>query len=421
MRVAIIHYTAPPVAGGAENVIQEHIRLLEADGHVVTVIAGRGRQSAMRGASSVRVPILAATHPSQRTLAEHLATGEIPGSFSDVTTRITRELKPCLRANDVVLAHNVFTLHFNLALTASLAALAGDCLSGRFVAWTHDLAWINPIYVDELHPGFPWDLLKAPLPGVRYICVSGARALELKDLWRSTTGGSGVAVSVIPNGIDTARQLSLSPAIRDVVLKHELRNRDIVLMLPVRITRRKNIELAIEVVSELVRRGINAILIVTGPTAGHHPQRSRSYVSDLITLADSLSVSDRVLFLAHALARVPSSHEVSDLYAISDVMLLPSRSEGFGLPILEAALHRVPVVASDLEVFREVGRDMSTYFPAGATTAHVARLVEQAASQPLPVLRSSTFRTYDWAEVYKQEISPLLREMTRDVEAMSRG
>jgi len=41
-----------------------------------------------------------------------------------------------------------------------------------------------------------------------------------------------------------------------------------------------------------------------------------------------------------------------DLYLLSDCLLFPSRQEGFGLPVLEAALHRMPVWCGDIPAFR---------------------------------------------------------------------
>lgn len=54
------------------------------------------------------------------------------------------------------------------------------------------------------------------------------------------------------------------------------------------------------------------------------------------------------------------------LYYGAVALLQPSRSEGFGLPILEALHHGCPVIASDIPVFREVFDDAVLYADIGA-------------------------------------------------------
>jgi glycosyltransferase involved in cell wall biosynthesis len=50
------------------------------------------------------------------------------------------------------------------------------------------------------------------------------------------------------------------------------------------------------------------------------------------------------------------------LYSASRGVLVASRAEGFGLPVIEAALHGKPVLARDLAVFREINLHNVTYF-----------------------------------------------------------
>lgn len=45
---------------------------------------------------------------------------------------------------------------------------------------------------------------------------------------------------------------------------------------------------------------------------------------------------------------------LSDLYAGASAFVFPSLDEGFGLPLLEAASFRIPIAASDIDVFREI-------------------------------------------------------------------
>jgi glycosyltransferase involved in cell wall biosynthesis len=50
------------------------------------------------------------------------------------------------------------------------------------------------------------------------------------------------------------------------------------------------------------------------------------------------------------------------LYGTCMVLLVPSEGEGFGLPLVEAARHRLPILCRDLRVFREVAGKHAAYF-----------------------------------------------------------
>ena len=57
-----------------------------------------------------------------------------------------------------------------------------------------------------------------------------------------------------------------------------------------------------------------------------------------------------------------SDELLEEIYATSTCLLLPSEGEGFGLPLIEAAQHNLPVIARDLPVFKEVAGDYVYYF-----------------------------------------------------------
>lgn len=62
-------------------------------------------------------------------------------------------------------------------------------------------------------------------------------------------------------------------------------------------------------------------------------------------------------------------HELRELVAGAAALVLPSRYEGFGLPVLEALAAGTPVICSDLPALREVGGPHCRYTPAGDVDA----------------------------------------------------
>lgn len=68
---------------------------------------------------------------------------------------------------------------------------------------------------------------------------------------------------------------------------------------------------------------------------------------NLQNLAAKLNISDRIKFCG--LKDNPTNY-----YKYLDFFVMPSRSEGFGLALVEAVIQKVPVICSDLEVFREL-------------------------------------------------------------------
>lgn len=65
----------------------------------------------------------------------------------------------------------------------------------------------------------------------------------------------------------------------------------------------------------------------------------------------------RLLWLDQA-----SDQLLAEMYSSATGLIAASRGEGFGLPLLEALSHGTPVLARDLPVFREIGREHLQYF-----------------------------------------------------------
>lgn len=71
-----------------------------------------------------------------------------------------------------------------------------------------------------------------------------------------------------------------------------------------------------------------------------------------------------------------SDEYLEHLYNHADCLIAASYGEGFGLPLIEAAQYKLPIIARDLPVFREVAGEFAWYFN-GATAQDVADSLAQ--------------------------------------------
>lgn len=401
--IALIHYAAPPVVGGVERVLGRQAALMADAGHAVRLVAGRGASPDPR-VRFVAIPRIDPRHPAVERVQADLDRGRVPPEFYELAAALGGALEEALAGVDVVIAHNVCSLSLNLALTAALRGVAERRAPPRLILWHHDLAWTSPRYRPTLHEGRPWDLLRDPWPGAAQVVVSAARQRELAAL----TGVPAASIAVVPNGVDLASTWKLEPRSSELLARMDLTGVAPLLLVPARITARKNIELALHVVAAMRAAGRGAGLLVTGPVDPHRPAE-QGYLERLLDLRRTLGLDAVAWFLATELPGTPSDAVVNDLYRVADALFLPSWDEGFGLPILEAAVNRLPVFCADLPSLREIAGDAALYLSAGDDPAAIARQVLERLEADEVLRFSRRIRSdYAWEAIYRTRIAPLL-------------
>ncbi len=304
----------------------------------------------------------------------------------------------------MVIAHNVASLHKNLALTTALFGLSQEPDSPRFILWHHDLAWNAARYQDELHPGYPWDLLRTAWPGVTQVTISETRREDLAALMDIDPG----AIPVIPAGLDMPAFLNIRQETWDLARSLGVQDLSPLLLAPVRITRRKNLELGLAVLAELLKIYPQAGLLVTGPTGAHNPENN-TYLASLLEMRGRLGLEKRAHFLAEMEPAGISDRSIAEWYRLADALLLPSLEEGFGIPVLEAGLGRLPVFCTRLPALESLAGDLATYFEPHDPPADIAaqisrRLMNDQAFR----LRDQIRARYTWEAVYTNHLIPLL-------------
>ena len=401
-KVALLHYSAPPIVGGVESVLGHHARLMAEAGHQVQIIAGRGEQTDPR-VPIVHLPLADSRHPEVLAIKAELDAGHLPPNFAKLTDSITATFNEILDDVDVLFAHNVCSLNKNLALTAAVRNLA-NYSHLRIILWHHDLAWTTPRYRAELHDGYPWDLLRQAWPNVKQVTISEMRQRELAELFQMDKD----KIEVIPNGVDIAAFHKLEKQTREIIKQLDLLDAAPLLLLPVRITPRKNIELALRVCAHLLGHFPDTKMVVTGPLGPHNPSNVK-YFEKLIALRRELELDNFVCFIAELTSDYISDEVVSDFYHLADALFLPSREEGFGIPILEAGLANLPIFCSDISPLRNLGSSYVNYFSPDDDPEKIANtIVNRLSSNPVFRLRTNVRGQYTWQGIYTQHIAPLL-------------
>lgn len=412
-RMVFLHYSAPPIVGGVEAVIAEQVRLFSAAGFATLIIAGRETDETLPDIGPVTIiPELDSENPRYLETVDALKQGSVPAEFEALQAAIEQGLQAALRPDDIVIAHNVMTTHFNLALTSAVHHLLTEKRLPRLVIWCHDISrHVNPARPEPQYRGGPWDLLRTWLPQAAYVAVSTARQQTLAEIIDCPVD----AIHVIPNGVDPVQLLALSPVGEDLASAYGLLSADLVVLMPVRITHVKNIEFALRVVQLLKRSGLVVRLVVTGPPDPHVPDIS-DYFQHLLDLRDQLSLQEETCFVHEGTPQHPGpllidAPVVAELYRLADLILMPSLREGFGIPVLEASLVNRPVFATSIPVTQDLP-DFHHLIQKDEAPESVAQRIDQwVQSDSTHRLRGVVRRDYTWQGIFTRRILPLIESV----------
>jgi glycosyltransferase involved in cell wall biosynthesis len=112
----------------------------------------------------------------------------------------------------------------------------------------------------------------------------------------------------------------------------------------------------------LWRSGVDVNLVIVG--------KQGWMVDDLCEKLRAHSEMNHRLFWLEGI----SDEYLDKVYAASTCLISASYGEGFGLPLIEAAQHGLPILARDIPVFREVAGDHASYFKAEAPSELAAAM-----------------------------------------------
>jgi len=397
MKIAIIHYTSWPVIGGVESVIRQHAQLISRHGHEVAILCGEGTAFA-KEIPTVVISELDSRDPCVKT-AQQEAYDCRPGqAYFCLLEKLQFRFSQFLRKFDRVIVHNIFTMPFNLAATQALSGFAEQGV--KTIAWTHDLAAANPDY--KIPSDGAFDLIRKSHTSVKYVTISEVRAAEFKKLTGSEVD------AIIPNGLDFTGTCAITPEVTELV--HDDLATSIILFYPTRILERKNIAFALQIVRALRDLGVQVRLLISGARDPHH-RSSAEYFVGLKQLAADLQIQDSVAWV-NDLFFVDQA-QLHSLYSVADGILFPSRQEGFGLPLLEAAAYRLPVFCSNIEPLKSIAPSGTLLFDLRDAPRIIAEKIRNAlGNDDILKSRKRLLRNYSAERLFRDKTEPFLQDLS---------
>jgi glycosyltransferase involved in cell wall biosynthesis len=191
----------------------------------------------------------------------------------------------------------------------------------------------------------------------RFHCISNTVKAELTR-WCQTRYGIALndkSVSVFPLGSNLAAPRATSQPVAttraaDLQALAFAQQQATTLMVGT-IEPRKGHADVLQAFLELWRNGSTSQLMLVGA-----PGWKTEALQD--ALADAAATTQKLLWLKDA-----DDTLLAQLYQACSGVIVASKGEGFGLPLIEAAHYDKPVLARDIPVFREVARGSVTFFP----------------------------------------------------------
>lgn len=101
-----------------------------------------------------------------------------------------------------------------------------------------------------------------------------------------------------------------------------------------------------------------------------------------------------------------SDTELDYCYSHTKALIFPSHAEGFGLPIVESLRHGLPVLASDIPIHRETGKDFCAYFDISDpdSLAKIITNIEKGGKMP-KVLEPEEYQLLSWKDSCRELLS----------------
>ena len=220
-----------------------------------------------------------------------------------------------------------------------------------------------------------------------FVCISQSVADELYELLEAVNYPREIRIGYWGLGSDLSSKEFISTKSKKTQARRD--NTKSFLMVGT-LEPRKGHMLVVEAFESLWREGFNDKLIILGRVGWKS--------EDLVKKIKNHQEYGKKLFW-HEDA---NDKVLAKTYETADAIICASFAEGFGLPIVEAAHFKKPIIASDIPVFREVASDVDVIFFELGSSKSLSQKIKEFLVRPDNFLSEKTFCYPNWEESTNQ-------------------
>lgn len=257
-----------------------------------------------------------------------------------------------------------------------------------------------------------WLTMVAKMDGA--VCISKAVADQFRDWWKAKglhEPRRPFALSFCHLGADFETGISTSGPSADVrSLLSDVAQGPLFLMVGTLEPRKGHLQ-TIQAFDHLWAQGVHAHLVIVGQEGWRDvPNHLRRTIPRLMeTLRNHPQRGKRLHWWPNL-----GDDSLRAVYQAATCLIMASEGEGFGLPLVEAAHHGVPLLVRDIPVFREVAGNHALYFPDTldpiTLADYIQKWLELYRSQRHPT--STDLRGLTWKESVQNLLHLLLAPPT---------
>ena len=333
------------------RVVQDQIKMFLRNGYKPTVIVQEGFQPKQmyEQVDLVTIPLVACHNEIKKD-----------PTFDEDVDKIETKLREIITDNSVILTHDV--IYQPAALKHNFAArrVAKDS-KAKWLHWIHSAT--SPVSLNALQPYFDdmyLELIRSPFPNSQYIFFNDYSKPRIAEEF----GVSIELVKTVNHPTDVCGFLGISPEVQEIVDKYKILSVDAICTYPIRLDRGKQVEYVIRTMARIkdFDRSVRVIIVDFHSTGG-----------DKVTYRDELKQigidaglnAGELIFTSEQRedwnVEIPNQC-IRDFQLLSNVFIMPSKSESYSLITQEAGLTKQVVVLNfDFLPFRDIFGENAIY------------------------------------------------------------